>query len=269
MVIRDNFVDDIGGDGIVPWATDGVLVEHNIARNCNRRASSYNAGIWPWSTDNSLFQLNEAAFTRTTLDGQGFDSDYNSRNTLFQYNYSHDNEGGFMLICTPGKRNQEENVGNIGTVVRYNISRNDRARIFHLSGAEQTTVEDNAIYVGPGLDVQMLLVHGLERLVRPDSRFAATTALRGRRRAVRSRPAARRGRRLHYGGGLGRSERHRRGRQSRGPTARDRLEPSRVRPRQPGRLRRVPEAPPRVDAADIQEAVRESAKMNRRRCTVV
>lgn len=158
VVIRDNFVDDIGGDGIVPWATDGVLVEHNIARNCNRRAATYNAGIWPWSTDNSLFQLNEASLTRTTMDGQGFDSDYNSRNTLFQYNYSHDNEGGFMLICSPGKRNQQENLGNIGTVVRRNISRNDGARIFHLSGADRTVVEGNAIYVGPGMDVQMLLV---------------------------------------------------------------------------------------------------------------
>jgi len=158
VVIRDNFVEDIGGDGIVPWATDGVLVEHNIARNCNRRAKTYNAGIWPWSTDNSLFQLNEAAFTRTTLDGQGFDSDYNSRNTLFQYNYSHDNEGGFLLICTPVRRNQEDNIGNTGTLVRYNISRNDRTRIFHLSGADHTTVEDNAIYVGDGLDVQMLVV---------------------------------------------------------------------------------------------------------------
>ncbi len=158
VVIRDNFVDDIGGDGIVPWATDGVLVEHNIARDCNRRANSYNAGIWPWSTDNSLFQLNEAYLTRTTLDGEGFDSDYNSRNTLFQYNYSHDNEGGFLLICTPVKRNPKDNLGNLGTVVRYNISRNDRTRIFHLTGAEQTTVHDNAIYVGPGIDVQMLAV---------------------------------------------------------------------------------------------------------------
>jgi hypothetical protein len=139
VVIRDNFVDDVGGDGIVPWATDGVLVEHNIARNCNRRAGSYNAGSWPWSTDNSLFQLNEASLTRTTLDGQGFDSDYNSRNTLFQYNYSHDNEGGFILICTPVKRNRRENVGNVGTVVRYNISRNDHTRAFHLTGAEHTT----------------------------------------------------------------------------------------------------------------------------------
>ena len=157
VVIRDNFVDDIGGDGIVPWATDGVLVEHNIARDCNRRAKSYNAGIWPWSTDNSLFQLNEASLTRTTLDGEGFDSDYNSRNTLFQYNYSHDNEGGFMLICTPGRRNPQDNAGNVGTLIRYNISRNDRSRIFHLSGGDHTIVEHNAIYIAPGLEVPILL----------------------------------------------------------------------------------------------------------------
>ena len=159
VVIRDNYVADIGGDGIVPWATDGVVVEHNIARDCNHRAGSYNAGIWPWSTDNSLFQLNEAYLTHTTLDGEGFDSDYNSRHTLFQYNYSHDNDGGFLLICTPGKRNPKENLGNIGTEARYNISRNDRTRIFHVAGAaEQTRIYRNAIYVGPGLDVQMVLV---------------------------------------------------------------------------------------------------------------
>jgi hypothetical protein len=162
VIIRDNYVDDIGGDGIVPWATDGALVEHNIARNCNRRAGSYNAGIWPWSTDNSLFQLNEASLTRTTLDGEGFDSDYNSRNTLFQYNYSHDNEGGFMLICTPGDPTKEDGpgyIGNIGTLIRHNISRNDRTRIFHLAGAaENTIVHDNAIYVGSDIVVQMLAV---------------------------------------------------------------------------------------------------------------
>lgn len=158
VVIRDNFLDDIGGDGIVPWATEKALVEHNIVRNCNRRAGSYNAGIWPWSTDDTLLQLNEASFTRTTLDGEGFDSDYNSRNTRFQYNYSHDNEGGFMLICTPVARNERENIGNTGTVIRYNISRNDHTRGFHLSGADHTTVDHNVIYVGPGIDMQMLAV---------------------------------------------------------------------------------------------------------------
>lgn len=158
LMIRDNFADDIGGDGIVPWATDGAVIQHNIVLHCNQRAGSYNAGIWPWSADNSLFELNEAAYTHTTRDGEGFDSDYNSKNTHFLYNYSHDNDGGFMLICTPGKRNPKENIGNTGTVIEYNISRNDHTRIFNLSGADQTRVEHNAIYVAPHDDVQLLLV---------------------------------------------------------------------------------------------------------------
>lgn len=158
VVIRGNYVDDIGGDGIVPWATDGALVEFNIARNCNRRAGTFNAGIWPWSADNTLLQWNEASLTRNTLDGQGFDSDYNSRGTVFQYNYSHDNEGGFMLICSPGDRNPEQNIGNTGTIVRLNISRNDRTRIFLLSAVQHTLVSENAIYVPRGSGVQMVLV---------------------------------------------------------------------------------------------------------------
>ncbi len=157
VVIRDNYVEDIGGDGIVPWATDGALVEHNIARKCNQRSTDYNAGIWQWSTDNTVLRLNEVSETRGTHDGEGFDSDYNSRNTRFEYNYGHDNQGGFMLICTPGKRDQQWNLGNTGTVVRYNISRNDHTRLINLSGAEDVTVANNAFYVGPNRDVQMLV----------------------------------------------------------------------------------------------------------------
>jgi len=158
VVIQDNYVEDIGGDGIVPWATDGALVAGNIALRCNQRSESYNAGMWPWSTDNSLFEMNEAAFTHSTRDGEGFDSDFNSKNTHFLYNYSHDNDGGFMLICAPGKRNPLENIGNIGTVIAYNISHNDDNLIFNLSGADQTTVAHNAIYTDSDDDVQLLVV---------------------------------------------------------------------------------------------------------------
>ncbi|MGC9198559.1 MAG: right-handed parallel beta-helix repeat-containing protein [Acidobacteriaceae bacterium] len=158
VVIRDNFAEDIGGDGIVPWATDGALIEGNVVLHGNLRADTYDAGIWPWSTDNSFFQLNEVAYMRGTMDGEGFDSDYNSRNTRFLYNYSHDNDGGFMLICTPGRRDARENYGNTGTVIGNNISRNDRARIFNLSGADDVTVENNAVYIAPHDQVQVLLV---------------------------------------------------------------------------------------------------------------
>lgn len=162
VVIRDNFLADIGGDGIVPWATERALVEHNILRGANMRAGSYNAGIWPWSTDHTLFRLNHATGVRTTLDGHGYDSDYNTRGTRFEYNLSHDNEGGFMLICSPGKRDARENLGNQGTVVRRNISRNDRERIFDVSAAENSLVEENYIYVGPGLDVQLVVLASWE-----------------------------------------------------------------------------------------------------------
>lgn len=63
-----------------------------------------------------------------------------------------------MLICTPVKRNAAENTGNTGTVIRYNISRNDHTRTFNLSGADRTLVEDNAIYTAARDDVQILLV---------------------------------------------------------------------------------------------------------------
>jgi hypothetical protein len=158
VIIRDNYLSDIGGDGIVPWATERVLVEHNIALHCNSRSTNYNAGIWPWSADNSVFQLNEAAFTHGTKDGQGFDSDYNSKNTLFQYNYSHDNQGGFILLCTPVARDEKENIGNNGTIVRWNVSRNDHNRIFNVSGASAVVVEENAIYIDTRDDVQLVLV---------------------------------------------------------------------------------------------------------------
>ena len=32
VVIRDNHVEDIGGDGIVPWATDGARVDERVAQ---------------------------------------------------------------------------------------------------------------------------------------------------------------------------------------------------------------------------------------------
>jgi len=158
VVIRDNWLGAIGGDGITPWATDRCLVEHNILQGANERADTYNAGIWPWSTDNTVIRLNRVSGVKTLMDGQGFDSDYNSHSTLIEFNLSHDNQGGFLLICTPGERNQKENCGNVGTIARYNISRHDGARTFHVTAAEQTLVHDNAVYIAPGAEVQVLLL---------------------------------------------------------------------------------------------------------------
>ena len=158
VVIRNNLLEDIGGDGIKVWGCDGARVEHNRLRGANQRAPDYSAGIWPWSSDHTLIQFNEVSGVKGTRDGQAFDSDGNCHGTLFQYNYSHDNEGGFMLLCNDGSWKMPASVGNTDTTVRYNISQNDRARTFHITGPiKNARIYNNVFYVGKGLDVAVFL----------------------------------------------------------------------------------------------------------------
>jgi hypothetical protein len=154
VVIRGNVLQDIGGDGIVPIGCDGCLIEHNVLRGGRQRAQDYAAGIWPWSCDNTVVQFNEVSGMKGEMDGEGYDSDYNSRGTLFQYNYSHDNDGGFMLICDDGSQSPPWNIGNSGTVIRYNISRNDGLHTFNITGpCLNTSIYNNVFYLGKGQDV--------------------------------------------------------------------------------------------------------------------
>ncbi len=156
VVIRNNFVDDIGGDGIVPLMCSGPLVEYNTAKNCNKRSGRYCVAIWSWACDDTIIQYNEAYLTRTTMDGEGFDSDWFSNNTIIQYNYSHDNEGGFCLICANGT--YPGGGFNDGTIVRYNISQNDQTRAFHIAGPlTNTSVYNNTIYIGEGMAVDPII----------------------------------------------------------------------------------------------------------------
>ncbi len=158
VVIRNNLLEDIGGDGIVPIACDSAVIEHNIIHGGRQRAQDYAAGIWPWSCDNTVVQYNEVSGMKGYKDGQGYDSDWNCRNTLIQYNYSHDNDGGFLLICNNGQSPDSVSVGNVGTIVRYNISQNDGSRTFQMAGpVDATSIYNNTIYVGDSLDVHLFL----------------------------------------------------------------------------------------------------------------
>lgn len=154
VVIRNNLLEDIGGDGIKIWGSNGALVAHNIVRGARRRCEDAAAGIWPFDADDTVIQFNEVSGMKGITDGQGLDSDYRCRRTIIQYNYSHDNEGGFMLVCTPGNSYNED------TIIRYNISQNDginSARVFHFAGgAKNTQVYNNTIYVGTNQDLPLI-----------------------------------------------------------------------------------------------------------------
>ena len=150
-------LEDIGGDGIVPIGCDGCLVEHNILRGGRTRALDYAAGIWPWACDNTVIQFNEVSGMKGTNDGEGYDSDYDCRNTLFQYNYSHDNDGGFMLICNDGSQHMPWNIGNTGTIIRYNLSVNDGLHTFNISGpCPNTQIYNNVFYLGKSLNIPLV-----------------------------------------------------------------------------------------------------------------
>ncbi|WP_371404365.1 right-handed parallel beta-helix repeat-containing protein [Kribbella sp. NBC_00662] len=159
VVIRNNYVKDVAGDGILPQVTTGALVEHNTVDGFNERSGGASAGIWAWNADRTAFQFNEAFGGRTTQDGQGYDLDYGQTGTVFQYNYSHDNEGGFVLVCAPGQGSNASGPGSGVTsdngVVRYNISQNDRNRTFMFSGySSGTLIYNNTVYQGPGIAAQ-------------------------------------------------------------------------------------------------------------------
>ncbi|MFC4992329.1 right-handed parallel beta-helix repeat-containing protein [Rubritalea tangerina] len=134
IIIRHNLIEGVGGDGILTTSSKGPLVEWNVMRKCPPlgEAGAAAAGMWPWACDDAVFQFNEVSGHQAWNDAQAYDCDYSCKNTLFQYNLSYNNHGGFMLICSPGQPKHAswltENALNHGSVVRYNLSINDGLR---------------------------------------------------------------------------------------------------------------------------------------------
>ena len=161
IIIRNNLLENIPGDGIVPMGCDGALVEYNVMTDENR--GGYNlvaAGIWAWSSDNVTIQYNHVVGHQATTDGQAYDCDFNCRNTIVQYNYSSGNHGGFVLFCDDPSATYVNNIGVLEAKVRYNISINDGVRplkerstpsaLVHFSGGPvEPLIEYNIIHTSP------------------------------------------------------------------------------------------------------------------------
>ena len=167
VVIRGNEMTDIGGDGIVVIGTDGALVEYNVLRYFRMRPPltqrDCSAGIWPWSADNTLIQYNEAAFgwgrDNWGCDAQGFDADYNCVGTTIQYNYSHNNDGGFILLINHENGGAPYYTKMRGATVRYNVSVDDGAykqRLIEMTGDyDDAYVYNNVFYMSEGNNIDV------------------------------------------------------------------------------------------------------------------
>ncbi len=172
VIIRENTLQDIGGDGIKLWGTHGGLIERNVVRKARARCGKGEAaaGIWPFACDDTIIQFNEVSGTIGTTDGQAYDSDYWCHRTVFQYNSSFQNEGGFMLICSPGDAVNED------TIIRYNISIHDginSARVFQFGGkATRTHVYNNTVVLSPSQNLPLLAFNEWNDGTAADSRFS-------------------------------------------------------------------------------------------------
>jgi hypothetical protein len=140
VVIRGNSIKRTSADGIVVLGTDNVLIEHNGVDNVGSlgiKDIGPFVAIWPSRHKDGLIQYNTVSNTRLIDgDGQAFDNDcYLRGTTIFQYNYTHDNEGGFFaeVNCM-----QSDGSGNTDyspatslnrTILRYNVSQNDGLKI--------------------------------------------------------------------------------------------------------------------------------------------
>jgi len=147
--IAGNRLDRIGGDGIILWCCKGAIVERNFVRQANSNPHKQgHAAVWPYFCEDVIFQFNEVCETKTKFDGMAFDFDNSNQRCIYQYNYSHDNEGGFLNMCCDGNAN--------GNIARYNISQNDgclagsRVFLVHGQGNHGYQVYNNTVFVRDG-----------------------------------------------------------------------------------------------------------------------
>jgi Right handed beta helix region len=156
IVVRGNFMENLGGDGIFVSGCQHGLIEGNIAmRTCmqtgdtnialTNRYNPHSAAMWLQNCNDTIMQFNEVYDTgrqKGNGDGEAYDFDFNCTNCICQYNYSRNNHG-LLLIMNRAIRN----------IARYNISENDQSHLVEMHGtiAEGNVVNNNVFYIDYGL----------------------------------------------------------------------------------------------------------------------
>ncbi len=118
-VISGNTFQRTGANALIVRVADGPLMEKNLFDTCSIKGSGNAA--FNFNTDRAVWRHNEFRFTKANdgdEDAGGVDSDFRSKDTLIELNYSHDNDFGMLVTGGPGRFND-------GTVVRDNVFEND------------------------------------------------------------------------------------------------------------------------------------------------
>ena len=152
LVIKNNYMDRIGGDAINFSSVYNGLVENNtVYRVCDDlpvpagpgapSEGNFSGALWSWASMDTLYQYNEVAYTRDGGSGDRVAFDFDSQcigYQIYQYNYTHHNAGGQMLYCAVGRGALYRQAAYIGNtrIIRYNVS------AFESIGAGQSGVSE-------------------------------------------------------------------------------------------------------------------------------
>lgn len=119
VIFNNNYVEEVQGDGFVMSnvGENGRMEYNTVVKHSAKNVGNVNyAGLWVIGVKDMVMQYNEVyGGIYGYNDGQAFDIDMFCEGTLYQYNYSHSNRGGFILFMG----------GSTNSVVRYNVSVND------------------------------------------------------------------------------------------------------------------------------------------------
>jgi hypothetical protein len=140
------------GSGLVLGNVSGGTIEHSFAyengRLCDSPAGP--VGIWTYDSTKVVIQYNTSHHNHAIVgDGDGFDLDQNTSDSILQYNLSYENDGaGYLLAHGPNTWT------HIGNRVQGNVSQND-SRKFSYGGIllwgriRNATIQDNTVTLSP------------------------------------------------------------------------------------------------------------------------
>ena len=154
VIIRNNAINYPGGDGVIILCCLNPLIEYNVCNTSDNVSTQVSCGIWPWYCSGAIFQYNEAYNCKLSADlddGEAWDIDGGNQGCIYQYNYSHDNQGGSIMVCA------DQTCPSNNSTIRYNISQNDKGRIVNLTGPSKNTYYYNNIaYLSPSMTTDIV-----------------------------------------------------------------------------------------------------------------
>jgi hypothetical protein len=119
VVIQHNRLEETGGDGIMLNNGVGALVEHNVLDGFGGNARSGSVvGMYGFNCDQGVFRHNRVSNGKKN--SMAFDIETGNSATVYEYNHTYHNNGGFLLACNDPDSKADD------AVIRYNVSVDDR-----------------------------------------------------------------------------------------------------------------------------------------------